>query len=109
MSGRGVFAVDRGIWSESDFADEPFTEREAFMWWARQHGSRTVVEAFWSAYPKTETANPKYEAFKVFDRLAEDDRALAVASLPGFEAWVVFRRSTPSRSRSVAPSRRTSK
>jgi hypothetical protein len=45
-------------------------------------------ETFWSAYPKTDTANPKAEAFKVFDRLAEDDRALALASLPGFTAWV---------------------
>jgi len=45
-------------------------------------------EAFWSAYPKTESANPKSEAFKVFDRLAEDDRALAVASLPAFKAWI---------------------
>jgi hypothetical protein len=45
-------------------------------------------EAFWSAYPKTETANPKSEAFKVFDRLAEDDRALAVASLAAFKIWI---------------------
>jgi hypothetical protein len=207
MSGRGVFAVDRGIWSDPDFADEPFTEREAFMWlvgeaawkpyrkradgklvdlgrgqlchavrfmaeawgWsksrvdrfldrlenrdmiARDHGTRTPVlsvcnydrfqrtalpkrdnisevsgtrdklesiktlkeekapsassskpkaakgarlaysaefEVFWSAYPKTDTANPKSEASKVFDRLAEDDRALAVASLPAFKIWI---------------------
>jgi len=45
-------------------------------------------EAFWSAYPKTETANPKSEAFKVFDRLADDDRAIATANLPGFKAWI---------------------
>lgn len=32
MSERGVFAVDRGIWSDPDFADETFTEREAWMW-----------------------------------------------------------------------------
>jgi len=32
MSERGVFAVDRGIWDDPDFAPEPFTEREAFMW-----------------------------------------------------------------------------
>lgn len=32
MSERGVFAVDRGIWSDPDFADEPFSEREAFLW-----------------------------------------------------------------------------
>ena len=32
MSELGVFAVDRGIFTDPDFADEPFTEREAFMW-----------------------------------------------------------------------------
>jgi len=32
MSERGVFAVDRGIWSDPDFADEQFSEREAFLW-----------------------------------------------------------------------------
>lgn len=32
MSERGVFAVDRGIWSHPEFADEPFTEREAWQW-----------------------------------------------------------------------------
>jgi hypothetical protein len=32
MSERGVFAVDRGIWDDPDFANEPFTEREAWMW-----------------------------------------------------------------------------
>lgn len=32
MSDRGVFAVDRGIWADPDFADEPFSEREAFLW-----------------------------------------------------------------------------
>lgn len=30
--GRNVFAVARSIWDDSDFASEPFTEREAFMW-----------------------------------------------------------------------------
>src|SRR4051812_33644868 len=45
-------------------------------------------ETFWCAYPKTETANPKSEAFKVFDRLADDDRAIATANLPGFKAWI---------------------
>src|SRR3954468_20107928 len=44
MSARGVFAVDRGIWSDPDFADEPFTEREAFMW--------LVGEAAWKPYRK---------------------------------------------------------
>lgn len=39
MSERGVFAVDRGIWSDPDFADEPFSEREAFLW--------LVSEAAW--------------------------------------------------------------
>lgn len=32
MSERGVFAVDRGIWSDPDFADSEFSEREAFIW-----------------------------------------------------------------------------
>lgn len=32
MSERGVFAVDRGIWEHPEFADEPFTEREAWQW-----------------------------------------------------------------------------
>jgi hypothetical protein len=45
-------------------------------------------EGFWSAYPKTESANPKAEALKAFDRLTDDDRALAVASLPAFKIWI---------------------
>jgi hypothetical protein len=32
MSERGVYAVDRGVWDHECFADEPFTEREAWMW-----------------------------------------------------------------------------
>lgn len=32
MSERGVFAIDRGIWDHPVFADEPFTEREAWQW-----------------------------------------------------------------------------
>jgi len=44
MSERGVFAVDRGIFSDPDFAKEPFTEREAFMW--------LVSEAAWKNYSK---------------------------------------------------------
>ncbi|KWV45896.1 hypothetical protein AS156_23065 [Bradyrhizobium macuxiense] len=32
MSERGVFAVDRGIWDHPSFADEPLTEREAWIW-----------------------------------------------------------------------------
>jgi hypothetical protein len=32
MSERGVFAIDRGIWEHPSFADEPFTEREAWQW-----------------------------------------------------------------------------
>lgn len=39
MSARGVFAVDRGIWDDVDFADEAFSEREAFLW--------LVSEAAW--------------------------------------------------------------
>lgn len=30
--GRNVFAVARSIWTDSDFAPEPFTEREAWIW-----------------------------------------------------------------------------
>jgi hypothetical protein len=30
--GRNVFAVARSIWDDGDFAPEPFTEREAWMW-----------------------------------------------------------------------------
>lgn len=44
MSERGVFAVDRGIWSDPDFAAEPFTEREAFLW--------LVSEAAWKPHRK---------------------------------------------------------
>lgn len=32
MSERGVFAVDRGLFQHPRFADEPFTEREAWIW-----------------------------------------------------------------------------
>lgn len=32
MSERGVFAVDRGVWDHPMFADEAFTEREAWLW-----------------------------------------------------------------------------
>jgi hypothetical protein len=28
----GVFAVARSIWGDGDFADEPYTERQAFIW-----------------------------------------------------------------------------
>jgi hypothetical protein len=41
MSERGVFAVDRGIFSHDCFADEPFTEREAWLW--------LIGEAAWKA------------------------------------------------------------
>jgi hypothetical protein len=41
MSGRGVFAVDRGIWEHPVFARERFTEREAFLW--------LISEAAWKA------------------------------------------------------------
>jgi hypothetical protein len=39
MSERGVFAVDRGVFDHDCFADEPFTEREAWIW--------LVSEAAW--------------------------------------------------------------
>ncbi|MCC8956146.1 hypothetical protein H8B02_22755 [Bradyrhizobium sp. Pear77] len=32
MSERGVFAIDRGIWDHPTFANEPLTEREAWIW-----------------------------------------------------------------------------
>jgi hypothetical protein len=32
MSERGVFAVDRGLFEHPLFADEPFSEREAWLW-----------------------------------------------------------------------------
>jgi hypothetical protein len=32
VSERGVFAVDRGIWDHPGFANEPLTEREAWIW-----------------------------------------------------------------------------
>lgn len=32
MSERGVYAVDRGLFDHPDFANEPFTEREAWSW-----------------------------------------------------------------------------
>jgi hypothetical protein len=32
MSDNGVFAVSRGIFDDGDFADEPYTERQAFIW-----------------------------------------------------------------------------
>lgn len=31
-SAPNVYGVSRSIWDDSDFADEPFTEREAWMW-----------------------------------------------------------------------------
>jgi hypothetical protein len=41
MSERGVFAVDRGLFDHDCFADEPFTEREAWVW--------LISEASWRA------------------------------------------------------------
>jgi hypothetical protein len=32
MSGRGVFAVSRGVFDHVFFSDEPYTEREAWLW-----------------------------------------------------------------------------
>jgi hypothetical protein len=39
MSERGVFALDRGWFNHPAFADEPFTEREAWAW--------LIAEAAW--------------------------------------------------------------
>jgi hypothetical protein len=47
-----------------------------------------AFEAFWAAYPKTKTSNPKAVAFDVFARLSADDQAAATASLSGFREWV---------------------
>ncbi|HVI27511.1 hypothetical protein [Hansschlegelia sp.] len=52
MTERSVFAVDRGVFTDPDFADEPFTEREAWLWLisdasfkaGRRRGSSGVVE-----------------------------------------------------------------
>lgn len=41
MSERGVFAVDRGLFSDDFFEDEPFTERLAWLW--------LLSEASWKA------------------------------------------------------------
>lgn len=41
MSERGVIAIDRGVFDHDCFADEPFTEREAWMW--------LIAEAAWKA------------------------------------------------------------
>lgn len=49
MSERGVFAVDRGIWDHDVFADETFTEREAWVW--------LISEAAWR--PRTRNVGGK--------------------------------------------------
>lgn len=41
MSERGVIAIDRGVFDHECFAQEPFTEREAWMW--------LIAEASWKA------------------------------------------------------------
>lgn len=40
MSERGVFALDRGVFGHGRFADEPFTEREAWIWMIGQAAFR---------------------------------------------------------------------
>ena len=50
MSERGVVAIDRGIWEDPDFPEEPFSEREAFMW--------LVCEATWKDYTARGTRGP---------------------------------------------------
>lgn len=52
MSERGVFAVDRGIWDHDVFADEAFTEREAWVW--------MISEAAWR--PRTRNVGGKIVA-----------------------------------------------
>lgn len=41
MSERGVFAVDRGIWEHDAFRDQPFTDREAWMWMVGEAAFKT--------------------------------------------------------------------
>jgi hypothetical protein len=43
-------------------------------------------ERAWAAYPKTQTTNPKPEAFDVWERLTPADQEAAAASLPAFSA-----------------------
>lgn len=50
MSGGGVIGISRGIWTDPDFKDEPFTEREAFMW--------LVSEAAWKERKKRGAYGP---------------------------------------------------
>jgi DNA replication protein DnaD len=40
----GTVNISRGIWSDTAFKDQPFTEREAFMW--------MVMEASWKPREK---------------------------------------------------------
>lgn len=54
MSERGVFAVDRGIWDHGVFADEAFTEREAWVW--------MISEAAWR--PRTRNVAGKIVALE---------------------------------------------
>lgn len=49
MSTRGVFAVDRGVFGHEVFADEPFTQREAWIW--------LIGEAAWK--PRTRNIGGK--------------------------------------------------
>lgn len=66
---RGVVAMDRGIFKDPDFADEPLTEREAFMW--------LVSEAAWKPYTK-----------RVGSHVVEVRRGQVVASVRFMaEAW----------------------
>jgi hypothetical protein len=44
-------------------------------------------ETFWKAFP-TDPGMSKSEASKAFDRLSDDDRALAIAAIPAFKRWV---------------------
>src|SRR3954466_12746518 len=41
---QGLFCVARKLWVDPDFEDEPFSEREAFLW--------LVGEAAWRPYRK---------------------------------------------------------
>ena len=49
MSERGVFAVDRGVFGHPRFKDEPFTEREAWLWLVSEAAFRPYLRRVGSA------------------------------------------------------------
>jgi len=59
MSENGVFAVARSIWADPDFADEQFTEREAWMW--------LIGEGFVRNHPRILSAAWKWPRQRVLE------------------------------------------